>query len=292
MYQGKLNKARRGEWFATPPIGDVWSPDRRWAIDPDEQVRAVVRLIFDQFDREATPHGLLRHLVHHQIRLPVRPAGGPNRGHLEWHRPSRARLLTLLKQPSYAGAYRYGHRPVDPRRTQPGRPGTGKRACRPDERLVILRDHRPAYITWARFEANQHRLTANRTTAAAPGAPRNGPSLLAGLVRCGRRGQGMVVRHDGRRARVSYSCPRAAADYGEPLRQGRSCGAALDAVVARQLLAAVADVERQRRTSSGSGTCGVSGRRTRWIGRAGSTRRASRRTGWWPANWNAAGRWR
>jgi DNA invertase Pin-like site-specific DNA recombinase len=258
MHQGKLNKARRGELFATPPIGYVWSPERRWAIDPDQQVQAVVKLIFDQFDREATMHGLLRYLVHHAIRVPVRPAGGPNRGQLEWHRPSRATLLNLLRHPSYAGAYRYGHRPVDPRQKQPGRPGTGKRACRPDECLVLIRDHLPAYISWDRFEANQTRLAANRNTAATPGAPRNGPSLLAGLVRCGRCGQRMVVRYDGRRGLVSYSCSRAAADYGEPLCQGLSCGSALDALVARQLLeavapaalaaslAAVADVERQR----------------------------------------------
>jgi DNA invertase Pin-like site-specific DNA recombinase len=257
MDQGKLNKARRGELFATPPIGYIRSPDRRWAIDPDEQVQGVVRLIFDQFDREATMHGLLRYLVHNQIRIPVRPAGGPNKGQLEWHRPSRATLLNLLRHPGYAGAYRYGHRPVDPRRKQPGRPGTGRRVRRPDECLVFIRDHVPAYITWERFEANQARLAANRNTAGTPGAPRNGPSLLAGLVRCGRCGQRMVVRYGGRGG-VSYSCSRAAADYGEPLCQGLSNGHPLDALVAGQLLAAVepaaleaslaavADVERQR----------------------------------------------
>jgi DNA invertase Pin-like site-specific DNA recombinase len=257
MDQGKLNKARRGELFGTPPIGYVWSPDRRWAIDPDEQVRAVVRLIFDQFDREATMHGLLRYLVHHAIRVPVRPAGGPDRGQLQWHRPSRATLLNVLRHPGYAGAYRYGHRPVDPCRKKPGRPGTGRRARRPDECLVFIRDHVPAYITWERFEANQARLAANRNTAGTPGAPRNGPSLLAGLVRCGRCGQRMVVRYGGRGG-VSYSCSRAAADYGEPLCQGLSNGQPLDTLVAGQLLAAVepaaleaslagvADVERER----------------------------------------------
>src|SRR6187399_139339 len=40
MYQGKLNKARRGELFGLPPIGYVRTPERAWAIDPDEQVQA------------------------------------------------------------------------------------------------------------------------------------------------------------------------------------------------------------------------------------------------------------
>ena len=100
MYQGKLNKARRGELLGTPPIGYVRLPSGEWAIDPDEQVQATVRLIFDQFDREATLHGLLRYLIHHGIRVPVRPAHGPNRGQLEWRRPNRVTLSNLLHHPS------------------------------------------------------------------------------------------------------------------------------------------------------------------------------------------------
>lgn len=258
MYQGKLNKARRGELFSTPPIGYVRSTDRSWAIDPDEQVQSVVRLIFDQFDREATMHGLLRYLVHHKIRIPVRLVGGPNKGQLEWRRPNRATLQNLLRHPSYAGAYRYGHRSIDPRKKKPGRPTTGKLIRRPEECLVLIRDRLPAYITWERFEANQQRLAANRNLPGTPGAPRNGPAVLAGLVRCGRCNRRMVVRYAGSSQRLSYTCTRGSADYGEPLCQGLSNGAALDALVAEQLLAAVApaaleaslaavaSVERQR----------------------------------------------
>ena len=105
MYQGKLHKAKRGELFNLPPIGHVRGPTDAWELDPDEQAR-VSGLIFDQFDREATPHGLLRYLVRHGIRLPVRPTAGPNKGRLEWHRPSRATLSNLPRNPTCAGAYR------------------------------------------------------------------------------------------------------------------------------------------------------------------------------------------
>jgi hypothetical protein len=240
MYQGKLNKARRGELFSIPPIGYIRAPQSGWAIDPDEQVQAAVRLIFDQFDREATMHGLLRYLVHHRVRIPVRRRGGPDKGQLEWRRPNRATLQNLLRHPSYAGAYRYGHRPIDPRKKKPGRPTTGKLVRRPEECLVLIRDRLPAYITWDRFEANQQRLTANRNVPDALGAPRNGPAVLAGLVRCGRCNRRMVVRYAGPSKRPSYTCTRGAADYGEPLCQGLSDGSALDALVAEQLLAAVA----------------------------------------------------
>ncbi len=246
MYQGQLNKARRGELFGTPPIGYIRSADRTWAIDPDEEVQAVVRLIFDQFEREGTVHGLLRYLVHHQIRIPVRPAGGPNRGQLEWRRPNRVTLQSLLRHPSYAGAYRYGHRPIDPRKKRPGRPTTGKLVRRPDECLVLIRDRLPAYITWGRFEANQERLSANRSLPTTAGAPRNGSAILSGLVRCGRCGRRMVVRYPGPADRPSYTCNRGTAAYGEPICPGLSHGAALDELVAGQLLAAVAGVERER----------------------------------------------
>lgn len=258
MYQGKLNKARRGELMGIPPIGYIRLANGEWALDPDEQVQAVVRLIFDQFDREATLHGLLRYLVHHQIRIPVRPAGGPNKGNLEWRRPNRATLQNLLRHPSYAGAYRFGHRPTDPRKKQPGRPNTGKLIRRPEECLVLLRDRLPAYISWERFEANQARLVANRNLPSSPGAPREGPAVLAGLVRCGRCGRRMVVRYAGPKQLVSYTCTRGSADYGEPLCQVLSNAGPLEELVAAQLLAAVepaaleaslaavAGVERQR----------------------------------------------
>jgi len=199
MYQGKLNKARRGELMSIPPIGYIRLTSGEWAIDPDEQVQTTVRLIFDQFDREATLHGLLRSLVHHGIRIPVRPHSGPNRGGLEWRRPNRATLQYLLHHPTYAGAYRFGHRPIDPRRKQPGRPNTGKLIRRPEECLVLIRDRLPAYITWERFSANQDRLEANRARQDRPGAPRQGASLLAGLLRCGRCGRRWGSRRGRRR---------------------------------------------------------------------------------------------
>ena len=239
MDQGKLNKARRGELFGSPPLGYVRAAAGGWMIDPDEQVQAIVRLVFDQFDHEGTIHGLLHDLVHHQICLPVRVTGGPRAAQLEWRRPTHATLHGLLRHPSYAGAYRYGHRPIDHRKKKPGRPGTGKLICRPDECLVLIRDRIPAYITWDRFEANQKRLRVNRSLPTTLGAPRNGPALLAGLVRCGRCQQRMVVHYAGSKNRLTYTCTRGSVDYGDPLCQGLSSGITLDELVAQQLLAAV-----------------------------------------------------
>ena len=238
MHEGRLNKARRGELFNHAPIGYVREPGRGLVLDPDEQAQSVVRLVFDQFDRQGSLHGLLRYLVHHGIRLPVRPHSGPNRSKLEWHRPNRETLQNLLHHPVYAGYYRHGYRTCDPRRKTPGRPGTGRTICQPKDCPVLLENRCPAYITPERFWANQERLAANRARSEAAGAVRQGPSLLGGILRCGRCGQRMMVAYSGRASRLRYSCSRATVEYAAPLCQGLA-GCVLDDLVAAQVLAAL-----------------------------------------------------
>jgi DNA invertase Pin-like site-specific DNA recombinase len=238
MHEGKLHKARRGELFPAPPVGYVKLPTGEFALDPDEQVQAVVRLLFDEFDRQGSVHGLLCYLVHHGIRVPVRPQSGPQRGQLEWRRPNRATLQNLLHNPAYAGTYRWGHRQTDPRRKVPGRPGTGRRAAGPGEGLILIEGHLPAYITPERFRANQERLTANRARADAPGAPRGGPSLLGGILFCGRCGCRMRVDYGRGRGHLRYTCSVASGSYAEPTCQ-TVAGRVLDELVSQQVLAAL-----------------------------------------------------
>jgi DNA invertase Pin-like site-specific DNA recombinase len=237
MHEGRLNKARRGELFNHASMGYVRVPGGL-ALDPDDQAQSVMRLVFDQFDRQGSVHGLLRYLVRHGIRLPVRPHGGPNRGQLEWHRPNRETLQHVLNHPVYAGYYRHGHRTLDPRRQVPGRPGTGRTIHPPQECPVLLEGRCPAYITPERFWANQARLAANRARAEAAGAVRQGPSLLAGILRCGRCGQRLMVSYGGRASRLRYSCSRAMVDYAEPVCQSLA-GRVLDDAVAAQIFAAL-----------------------------------------------------
>jgi DNA invertase Pin-like site-specific DNA recombinase len=258
LYQGLLNKARKGEVYNHPPIGYVKLPTGEFARDPDEQVQGVVRLVFDQFDRQGTVYGLLCFLARQGIRLPVRPLAGPERGQLQWRRPNRVTLQAMLEHPIYAGFYRWGHRAVDPRRKVAGRRNSGRTKQKPGDCLVLLPEHCPAYITAERFWANQERLQANRASRSSPGAPRRGPSLLGGLLVCGRCGYRLLVNYSNSGRGLRYSCCRAAVAYGEPECQSLS-GTALDAFVAGQVLAvlqpaaielhlaAAADVEGQRR---------------------------------------------
>jgi DNA invertase Pin-like site-specific DNA recombinase len=238
MHEGRLNKARRGELFCHASLGYVRVPGGGLAIDPDEQVQSVVRLLFDQFERQGSLHGLLRYLVQHGMRIPVRPHHGPNRGQLEWGRPNRYTLRNLLHHPLYAGYYRHGHRPIDPRRQVPGRPATGRTIRKPQDCAVLLEGRCPAYISVERFWANQERLAANRARANAAGVVRHGPSLLGGVLVCGRCGQRLMVNYGGRGGHLRYLCSRAQVVYGEPVCQGLA-GAFLDDLVATQVVAAL-----------------------------------------------------
>ena len=112
--RGKLNKARRGELFINAPIGYVKTPAGGLALDPDEQVRDVVRLIFDKFDELGTAHAVTGYLRHHHVRLGIRPHDGPNRGNLEWRPAGVSTVYRMLAHPAYAGTYAYGRTPVDP----------------------------------------------------------------------------------------------------------------------------------------------------------------------------------
>src|SRR5215216_4503101 len=143
MYQGTLQKARRGALRFALPIGYVHNASGEVVYDPDAQVQHVVQLIFRKFDELGTLHALLRYLVQHDIQLGVRLREGPARGTLEWRRPNRMALQNLLKHPLYAGAYAYGRRQVDPRKQQRGRPSTG-RVTRPRHTYhVLLKEHVP-----------------------------------------------------------------------------------------------------------------------------------------------------
>jgi DNA invertase Pin-like site-specific DNA recombinase len=241
MLAGKQAKARRGELAIPLPIGYVRRPSGEAALDPDEQVQTVMRLIFAKFAELGTLHGVLRWLVDHDVQLGMRLHAGPDKGELTWRRPNRMTLQNILHSPIYAGIYAYGRRRVDPRRQVAGRPSTGRVVRAPDEWLVAIPGRLPAYITVEAYHANLARLAANAARAETPGVVRAGSALLSGLARCGRCGRRMTVRYHVRAQTTQheYVCARLT-DYGAGERCQALAGACVDALVTQQVLAALA----------------------------------------------------
>ena len=255
MQAGRRAKARRGELGKAVPMGYVRRPSGEVTFDPDEQAQTTIRLLFDLFDRFKTAGKVMRYMIDHDIRLPVRVQGGPTKGDLEWHRVNRISLNNLFRNPIYSGAYVYGMRAIDKRRQKPGRPGTGRQSIRFDEAEVFIPDRLPAYISLDQYLRNQAQLNSNKASVVGP--VRAGQALLSGLLVCGRCGlrMGVSYANNGRDAR--YLCNHMSMIYGEDICQsikGRTLDTLIGKLVLEALepaalevsLAAAADIEAER----------------------------------------------
>ena len=236
MLEGRRAKARRGELGKAVPMGYLRRPSGEVVFDPDQQAQATIRLVFDLFERLRTIGKVLRYLVEHDIRMPVRARGMARKDELEWHRPNRPTLQNLFANPIYAGAYVYGARPTDRRRQKVGRPSTGRRLLRAQEADVFLPDRLPAYITWGQYQRNQAQLQSNR--AAWGGAPRAGSALLCGVITCGRCGMRMTAHYNNNGRAARYVCMSMKSNYGEPFCQSLTA-APLDGLMTRLVLQAL-----------------------------------------------------
>ena len=59
---GRLSKARRGELYLTPPAGYEWDAEnRRLRLDPDEQIRRAIGLVFERFRLEGSAKAVQRY---------------------------------------------------------------------------------------------------------------------------------------------------------------------------------------------------------------------------------------
>ena len=88
---------------------------------------------------------------------------------------------------------------------------TARRQRRPVQHWqVFIPDHHAAYISWDQYLENQTTLETNLATRGGDqqGAAKEGPALLAGLLRCGRCGRMLQVQYSGTQGRVPrYVCP-------------------------------------------------------------------------------------
>jgi DNA invertase Pin-like site-specific DNA recombinase len=236
MRGGVLNKARRGELEIAPPVGLVYRDDGVLILDPDVEIQAAMRLVFETFERTGTAMQTAKLIREQGIRFPRRIRKGLNKGELHWVRAEHSRILQVLHNPRYAGAFVYGR--VRTRLLPDGKHSTTK--VPRSEWQFVIPDVYVGYITWAQFEANQKRLADNALGfgAARKGGPaREGPALLQGRVLCGICGERMSIRYSMAYQQVvpTYICQEASVRRAEKVCQSVP-GRAVDQAISNLLL--------------------------------------------------------
>jgi DNA invertase Pin-like site-specific DNA recombinase len=211
---GILSKAKRGELKSSLPIGLVYDERDHIMLDPDAQVQAALQLLFRTFQRTGSAYATVKTFRDEHVQFPRRLKHGPNKGDLVWGDLVHHRVLQVLHNPRYAGAFCFG-------RTRSWKNASGQAMVKKmpqDEWTALLPDTHVGYIPWQEYEDNQRRLLE---LAQAHGKdryqspPREGPALLQGLVMCGVCGGRMGIRYHSKHERVvtEYVCQRTGIEH-------------------------------------------------------------------------------
>jgi len=242
---GQRNKARRGELWMPPPVGLVYDPAGKLVLDPDAQIQASVRWVFDTFRTAHSASAVVRRFRREGLTFPRRVRYGIGKGDVHWGPLNHSRAIQVLHNPRYAGAFVYGRThgvpSFDAQHTQPVQHPV--KLARKDWQVVIPDAH-PGYIGWDEFERNQVTLRQNALgfgPASRGAVPREGPALLQGRVLCGRCGARMHVRYQQLAGSLVpyYRCCETSVRWA-----GKVCqsihGAAIDRAIGALLLERVA----------------------------------------------------
>jgi len=238
MYDAGRSKAKRGELRISTPIGYNWDRDLGLGFDPDRRLQEVIRLVFHKFRELGSARQVLLWMASQNIHFPY-PSNGRSLTSFEW-RPIRYRnVISILKNPFYAGVYVYGK---SEKRTAiiDGRARKTYGHHKPmDAWDVFIKGHHEGYISWMEYERNQALLAGNtygRVGDTKSG--RGGRALLAGLICCARCGRRLNVVYNGRYPRPVYRCDRSNLQLGQ-----RRCfgfgGKRIDEIIAAEMLRAV-----------------------------------------------------
>ena len=202
LQAAKRAAAERGELRAPLPVGLVYDDDSLVVLDPDAEVQAAVADIFACFAAAGSAYGVVAAFAGRKF--PQRAYGGVWAGQLRWAPLTHHRVLQVLKNPAYAGAYAHGRHATRKTIDADGNVRTVTAEVPRAQWQVLIKDHHPGYITWEEYLAIEARLAANHTGGGG-GPVREGTALCQGIIICGGCGTPMAANYHGD-DRASYEC--------------------------------------------------------------------------------------
>lgn len=210
---GALNKAQRGELEVRLPVGLVRDPQGVVHKHPNQEVQDRISLVFQTFLKVKAASQVVKTFHQEQLLIPRQ-----NRfGDIIWKAPGTAAILSMLKNPAYAGAFVYGRTQQVRSASNPHK--TIAKRVPLSEWKILVNNKYPAYISWETYEQIQAQLQDNYAEynhQKNRGIPRQGSALLHGLTYCGECGHKMMVQY--RRA-SRYICNYRHQRYHEPVCQ-------------------------------------------------------------------------
>ena len=207
---GKLNKAKRGELRFPLPVGYCYNEQKQTVIDPNQEVQGAIRMLFDKFRETGSAYAVVHYFGSHSLSFPKRSYGGIWAGKLIWGRLTHERVLGVLKNPCYTGAYVYGRHKYQKSLSKEGKIQKYMQVVPQDAWQVLIKDHHDAYLSWDDYHINQSVIATNCTHGdhiESAKAARKGSALLQGLLLCSDCGRRMTVRYTGSQGRYPiYQC--------------------------------------------------------------------------------------
>ena len=209
-------KVQRGEVISEVAVGYIRTADNRMEKTPDRQVQAAIEGVFAKFQELGSARQVLLWYRQEQIPLPtVRPGTGGQE--IEWRLPINSRILAVLKNPVYAGAFVYGRRQTKTVLRNGRARKTDGHMVPAEQWKVLIQNHHPGYISWDEYQRNQQQLASNLRMSEyrKTGAAKTGLALLSGLLRCARCGRKLHVAYSGANGRVPrYHCRGGQLNHG------------------------------------------------------------------------------
>jgi len=198
--------AERGALVRRVAIGFVKGPDGRMEKSPDARIRSAIELVFSKFSEMRSVRQVFLWFDRQQIQLPI-AVGPEDSSEIIWRAARYHAVHSILKNPTYAGAYAYGRSKTVVRLVEGKRQANRVKRVRREEWTVLLRDHHEGYIDWETYESNQKVITHNENAASnfVRGSVRHGNALLAGLLRCGHCGAKILSQSPGAQT-IRYAC--------------------------------------------------------------------------------------